>query len=78
MGVPDERFGEAITAMVELKSGTSLDGSSIIDAVKGRLAQHKSPKRVIQVDTIGRGPNAKVDYNRLRQHAVDTLGVGEG
>ena len=45
--------------MVELKSGISLDESSIIEAVKGRLAHHKSPKRVIPVDTIGRGPKCE-------------------
>jgi acyl-CoA synthetase (AMP-forming)/AMP-acid ligase II len=33
VGVPDERLGEAITAMVESKSGISLREASIIDAV---------------------------------------------
>jgi acyl-CoA synthetase (AMP-forming)/AMP-acid ligase II len=73
VGVPDDRFGEAITAVVELTNGTSLDESSIIESVKGRLAHYKSPKRVVQIDTIGRGPNAKVDYKRLRQHALDAM-----
>ena len=73
VSVPDDRFGEAITAVVELTNGTSLDESSIIESVRGRLAHYKSPKRVIQIDTIGRGPNAKVDYKRLRQHALDAL-----
>ena len=73
VSVPDDRFGEAITAVVELTNGTSLDESSIIKSVKGRLAHYKSPKRFVQIDTIGRGPNAKVDYKRLRQHALDAL-----
>jgi acyl-CoA synthetase (AMP-forming)/AMP-acid ligase II len=43
--------------------------------VKSQLAAYKAPKRVLTVTTIGRGPNGKVDYKRLKQHARDELGV---
>src|SRR5207244_3687642 len=46
VGVPDERFGEAITAMVEPRPGTSVDEADVIAHVKGRLAAYKAPKRV--------------------------------
>jgi fatty-acyl-CoA synthase len=75
VGVPDEKFGEAITAMVELKPGEALDEASVISHVKSKLASYKAPKRVVQVPTIGRAPNGKVDYKRLKQDAYTALGI---
>ncbi len=75
VGVPDEKFGEAITAVVELRPDAELDEASIIAHVKERLASYKAPKRVLAVATIGRAPNGKVDYKRLKQHAQDELAI---
>ncbi|HEX2575234.1 MAG TPA: acyl-CoA synthetase, partial [Aquihabitans sp.] len=74
VGVPDDKFGEAVTAVVELAPGATLDEEALIAHVKGKLAAYKAPKRVLQVDTIGRAPNGKVDYKRLKQHATDRVG----
>ncbi len=76
VGVPDEKFGEAITAVVELAPEVELDEAGVIGHVKGQLAAFKAPKRVLAVDTIGRAPNGKVDYKRLKAFAADALGVG--
>jgi fatty-acyl-CoA synthase len=73
VGVADEKFGEAITAVVELAPDAALDEPAIIAHVKGRLASYKAPKRVLTIDTIGRAANGKVDYKRLKQYAKDTL-----
>ncbi len=74
VGVPDERFGEAITAVVEpSEPGTAVDEGELIAHVKSRLAHYKAPKRVLAVDTIGRAPNGKVDYKRLKAHATEQL-----
>jgi acyl-CoA synthetase (AMP-forming)/AMP-acid ligase II len=43
--------------------------------VKGKLAAYKAPKRVLSIDTIGRAPNGKVDYKRLKGWAADQVGV---
>ena len=43
--------------------------------MKGRLAAFKAPKHVLAIDTIGRAPNGKVDYKRLKGYAADQLGV---
>ena len=75
VGVPDEKFGEAITAVVELASGSPLDEAGIIAHVKGRLAAYKAPKRVLSIDTIGRAPNGKVDYKRLKAWAAEQVGA---
>jgi acyl-CoA synthetase (AMP-forming)/AMP-acid ligase II len=69
VGVPDERFGEAVHALVESAGGT-IDESTLIDHVKHHLAAYKAPKRVITVATVGRAPNGKLDYRALREMAL--------
>jgi 3-oxocholest-4-en-26-oate---CoA ligase len=75
VGLPDDKFGEAITAVVELSPDASLDEGAVIEHVKGRLASYKAPKKVLRIDTIGRAPNGKVDYKRLKRWAADQLDV---
>jgi acyl-CoA synthetase (AMP-forming)/AMP-acid ligase II len=75
VGVPDDKWGEAITAMVELHPDAALDEASVVAHVKSRLAPYKAPKRVLQVDTIGRAANGKVDYKRLKAEAVERVGA---
>jgi 3-oxocholest-4-en-26-oate---CoA ligase len=75
VGIPDEKFGEAITAVVELVPGAAFDEGAIVVHVKDKLAAYKAPKRVLPIDTIGRAPNGKVDYKRLKAWAADELGV---
>ena len=76
VGVPDERFGEAIVALVELRTGAGLDPAAIVAHVKARLAGYKAPKRVFQVDTVGRAANGKVDYKALRERAIALVAAG--
>lgn len=77
VGVPDEKFGEAITAVVEAAGGATLDPAALIAHVKTKLASYKAPKHIVPIDTIGRAPNGKVDYKRLKAFARDELGVGQ-
>jgi acyl-CoA synthetase (AMP-forming)/AMP-acid ligase II len=73
VGVPDEKFGQAIVAMVELAPDAELSEGEIIAHVKGKLAAFKAPKRVLQVPTIGRAANGKVDYKRLTSEATERV-----
>jgi fatty-acyl-CoA synthase len=75
VGVPDDKFGEAITAVVESQPGDTLVEADLIDHVKAHLAHFKAPKRVLPVETIGRAANGKVDYARWKGYARDTLGL---
>ncbi|HXW38807.1 MAG TPA: AMP-binding protein [Acidimicrobiales bacterium] len=73
VGIPDDRFGEEVTAVVELTgAGASppVTEESVIDRVKQRLAAFKAPRRVRFVDSIGRSPSGKVDYTRHRAETV--------
>ncbi len=69
--MPVDRFGEVVTAVVELVSGGDLDASALVAHVRSRLAAYKIPRTVLAIDTIGRGPNGKVDYPRIRRYACD-------
>ena len=75
VGVPDDRFGEAITAVVELSPGAEAAEEELIGHVKGQIASFKAPRRVVFVDAIGRSPAGKVDYKMLRALAMERLGV---
>jgi acyl-CoA synthetase (AMP-forming)/AMP-acid ligase II len=73
VGVPDERFGEAIAALVAPAPGAVVDGAELIGHVKSHLAAFKAPKRVIAVASLGRAANGKLDYRRLKEQATADL-----
>ena len=50
-----------------------IDAAAIVEHVKTRLAPYKAPRHVLTVDTIGRAPNGKVDYRRLKALATERL-----
>jgi acyl-CoA synthetase (AMP-forming)/AMP-acid ligase II len=66
VGVDDEKFGQAVAAVVSLAGGASVSESDIITAVKGDLAGYKAPKSVRFVDQVPRAPNGKADYRTAR------------
>jgi len=71
VGVPDERFGEAVWAVVEPPEGTTPDADELIEFVKQRLAGYKAPKGVVVVDRISRSPSGKMDYAAMKKRAVE-------
>ncbi len=70
VGLPDEKWGQAITALVEPHAGDIVDGPALIAHVKEHLAAYKAPKKVFGIDTIGRAANGKLDYKRLTSEAT--------
>jgi len=75
VGVPDERFGEAITALVEPHEGGTIDEAALIAHVRITLAAYKSPKRILTIETVGRAANGKLDYKSLKVEALRQLGL---
>ena len=75
VGLPDTRFGEAICAVVEATDGSEPTLAELAEHVKANLAHYKAPRHLVLVDTIGRAPNGKVDYKRLKAVALDRLGL---
>ncbi len=75
VGVDDERFGQAVTAVVSLTADADLDEATIIAGVKRQLASFKAPRRVVFVAQIPRAPNGKADYKTAMQYANDAAGL---
>ncbi len=73
VGVPDERFGEAVTAVVQMEPGAELDEAALIAHAKAHLAHYKAPKRVLTAPSFPRGPNGKLDHKALKAQAVSAL-----
>jgi acyl-CoA synthetase (AMP-forming)/AMP-acid ligase II len=69
VGVPDERWGETVAAVVALKAGKATE-PELIDHVGAQLAGYKKPRHVVVVDALPRGPNAKVDLGAVRETAI--------
>ena len=71
VGIPDDRFGQAVAAVVELRPDASVTDTELIGHVRAQLSAFKAPKRVRFVDTIGRSPAGKVDYARHRSETTE-------
>jgi malonyl-CoA/methylmalonyl-CoA synthetase len=65
IGVPHPDFGEAVVAVVTT-TGTGTTEQGILNALEGRLARFKRPKRVFFVDALPRNAMGKVRKNELR------------
>jgi malonyl-CoA/methylmalonyl-CoA synthetase len=74
IGAPHPDLGEAVVALVVLEPGSPADEArlvdALVDALRGRLAGFKLPKRVLAVAELPRNSMGKVDKARLRrEHA---------
>ncbi|HVN83551.1 MAG TPA: AMP-binding protein [Candidatus Binatia bacterium] len=73
VGVPDAKWGEAITAV--LSASGRVDSEAIKKFVKDHLAGYKAPKHVVIVDEVYRSPSGKADFKRTKQVAMEALGL---
>ena len=73
VGLPDERWGQAITAVVSLNPGHQLDEIALRDFARGEIAGYKLPKRIFAKDDLERAPNGKPNYQIIRDYAEASL-----
>lgn len=74
IGVPHPDFGEGVTAVVIARPDAALDEPAVLEALEGRLARYKLPKRVIFLDDLPRNTMGKVQKNLLREQYKDLYG----
>ncbi|HTU04712.1 MAG TPA: AMP-binding protein, partial [Trebonia sp.] len=65
LGVPDERFGQRVAAIVQPVAGRTVDPDEVTRFVHDRLAGYKAPRTVL-VATVPRGPNGKALFKEAR------------
>lgn len=66
IGVPDEKWGEAVKAVIELKPGKSASEDDILALCREKLGGMKTPKTVEFIQTLPRSPVGKVLKKDLR------------
>jgi acyl-CoA synthetase (AMP-forming)/AMP-acid ligase II len=67
IGVPDERWGESVRAVVVLRAGASATPDEIIEFCQGQLAGYKRPRAIEFVSELPRNPSGKVLKRELRE-----------
>jgi 3-oxocholest-4-en-26-oate---CoA ligase len=70
VGVPDERWGHRIAALVAVTPGAALAEREVVDFVGEALADHKRPRQVLFVDEVQRSPSGKADRNWAKDLAA--------
>lgn len=67
IGVPDDKWGEAVKAIVVLKPGAKADAKDILEFTRSRIASYKAPKSVDFVDALPRNASGKVLKRVLKE-----------
>ncbi len=75
VGVPDEKWGQAVTGVVALAHGAEFDEAALRAHVRETLAGYKTPKRVLVAGVNLRAPNGKADYKSVSEFARRELGL---
>ena len=76
-GVPDPRYGEAVTVSVILRDGASLTDDELREYCADKIAHYKVPKYVLFVDAFPMTVTGKVQKFKMRDAAVEELGLAE-
>lgn len=74
IGMPDEKWGERVHAVIVLKEGMQADEEEIIRFCKERLASYKKPRSVEFVSDLPRNPSGKILKKELRKKSQDVPG----
>jgi acyl-CoA synthetase (AMP-forming)/AMP-acid ligase II len=70
VGMPDDRWGERVTAVVQRSPGSSVSEGDLVAHCKEKLAGYKVPRTVVFVDSVQRSPVGKADYAWAKQAAM--------
>lgn len=77
IGRPDDRWGEAVVAVVVLKAGAAMTQADLLAFLEGRIARYKQPREVQFVAALPRSAVGKVQKHALRAACLPNNGQGE-
>lgn len=76
VGVPDEQYGEVVTAVVQLQpQHGDISDDDLSEHVRSQIAGYKRPRHIVRVDQLFRSPTGKSDYRVARETALKALGM---
>lgn len=75
IGVPDEKYGEEAMACIILKEGETCTVDEMLDFIKASLARHKVPRYIEFVDSFPMNAAGKILKYKMREEAVEKLGL---
>ena len=73
VGVPDERYGERVVAVVQPRAGCLVEGEAVRTLCREKMAGYKVPRQVVMADAITRSPSGKADYRWAKAFALRML-----
>ena len=71
VGMPDEKFGQRIVAVVSTVDNKDLDELDLIENTRKKIAGYKLPKQILFTDEVKRAPNGKANYKWAKSFAED-------
>jgi len=74
VGTPNERWGQQVTALVQLRPGATASPDDLRAHARALVADYKTPKDILFVDQVPRTAVGKVDYRAASAHALGLLG----
>lgn len=75
VGLPDDRFGQKVTAVLSIAEGARFDEAALTEHVRTKLAAYKAPRAFILVDEVPRAANGKAGYKAAKEIALERLQV---
>ncbi len=71
VGLPDERWGNKVVAVVEVAAGKTFDVGDFNEILRAKLSGYKVPKAVYLTDKVKRSPAGKADYPWAKKFATE-------
>ncbi|MDQ6696247.1 MAG: acyl-CoA synthetase [Actinomycetota bacterium] len=78
VGVPDDRWGERVVAIVQPRAGTAPSLEDLQAHGRAHLAGYKLPRELVEVGRVVRSPSGKADYRWAKDVALTSIADGAG
>ncbi len=73
VGVPDERWGERVTAVIAPRTDQHPSVDELVEFCEGKIAKYKVPRAAVFVEAVTRSPSGKADYRWAKATALAAL-----
>ena len=73
IGLPNEQWGEIVTAVIALKPGQEAGERELVELCRASLAGYKKPRKIVFLDELPKNPSGKILKRVLREKLADTM-----